>query len=336
MGRIEFDLNFDILGNGHQRTGQLVDQHFAGLTEGINVAILPIALVRELLECAVFQVAHAKTQYGEEGTCFGFFFHHAHQIAPLHGTDIEIAVGAEDDTVDTAIDIVVPYGLVRQLDAGPAVGAAPGFQTLQRIQNFLRLITRGRRQHQAGRAGIYDDGHPVPPIELAHQHLHGFLHEGQLVLGLHRTGDIQQEHQIAGGTVFLHQLAALEPHAQQVVALIPGTGMQLHMGRKGMRALLWTGVVVLKIIDQLLYAHGIGGRALPILQESPHVAVRGGIDINGEGRQRMLAHATIRILANLIILLQTGAVERLRRNSVISRCAGHHLHSRLAAPRSAP
>ena len=47
-------------------------------------------------------------------------------------------------------------------------------------------------------------------------------------------------------------------------------------------------VVVAEVIDQLLAAHRVGRRALAILDEAAHVAVGRGVDVDREGRDRLL------------------------------------------------
>ena len=48
------------------------------------------------------------------------------------------------------------------------------------------------------------------------------------------------------------------------------------------------GVVVVEVVDHLLDAHGIGGRTLPGGEHAADVGVGGGVDVDGEGRQRVL------------------------------------------------
>src|SRR6476469_9097043 len=62
---------------------------------------------------------------------------------------------------------------------------------------------------------------------------------------------------------------------------LPRASSHLRGNREGM-ASRPIGVGIREIIDQLLQAYSVRRRQRSLSQESPHVAVAGGIDINGE------------------------------------------------------
>ncbi len=61
QGGIEFDLNFDIFGDRHQRAGQLIDQHLFRFAVGVDERIISVSLSADLLQHRVVQVSHPKS-----------------------------------------------------------------------------------------------------------------------------------------------------------------------------------------------------------------------------------------------------------------------------------
>ena len=194
--RVELDLDLHVLGDGDQRAGEPFDQQLLGLVDGVDVAVVAVALVGQLFQRRVLVVAHAETQHGQEDALLGLLFDHVDQFRLVGGADIEIAVGAKDDAVDALLDVVGRRRGVGQLDPGPAVGRSAGLQAVERFENLLFVAARGRRQHQPRGTGVDDDGHAVLGVEILDQHLHGVFQQRQLVRLLHRAGDVQQKHQV--------------------------------------------------------------------------------------------------------------------------------------------
>ena len=73
LGGVEFDLDFDVFGDGDEGAGHLFDQEFAGLAEAVDVAVVAVAFVGEGFHGAVFEVAGAVAEDGEEDAGAGFF-----------------------------------------------------------------------------------------------------------------------------------------------------------------------------------------------------------------------------------------------------------------------
>ena len=205
------------------------------------------------------------------------------QVVQVGDAHIEVAVSGENDAVDAALDVMIRRHAIGQLDAGAAGRGAAGGESVQGIQDRILLVGRRGVQYQAGGAGVGDDGHAIVPVQLLDHHLKPFLEQRQLVGAAHRSGDIQQEDQIGRFILAFVGPAALQADTQQFVSRIPRTYMHRHGGRKR-GAVGRCAVVVVKIVDHLLDAHGIGRRALSIAQKAPDIGVRRRIHINREGR----------------------------------------------------
>ncbi len=81
---------------------------------------------------------------------------------------------------------------------------------------------------------------------------------------------------------------------------VPGRVRDLGRDRERVIA-VGVGVVVGEVVDQLLDAHGVLGRPLPLVDEAPHVAVRGAVHVDGECRQRVRRHAEEDVLDDGVV-----------------------------------
>src|SRR4051794_41817350 len=87
------------------------------------------------------------------------------------------------------------------------------------------------------------------------------------------------------------------------MAFVPGTRRDLGRDRKRLRA-GWIGIVVSKVVDHLLDPDGVTGRTLPIPQKTPDVAVRGAIDVDRKGGERILGDGEELVLHDPAVLLR--------------------------------
>jgi len=78
---------------------------------------------------------------------------------------------------------------------------------------------------------------------------------------------------------------------------------------EGHRARRWL-VIVGEVVDQLFHTHGVLGRELPVVQEAAHDRVRRGVDVDGEGRSRILRDEDERVVADVVVGF---GIERSRR-----------------------
>ena len=294
--RIEFHLNLDVLGNRHQRAAQLFDQYLERFGFVVDEGVIAVGLVRELFHHGVVVIAHAEAQHAEEHTGPGVLRGQLNQLGRAGHAHIEIPVAAQDYAVDAALPIVFSGCAVGYLDALAAVGRTARLQPLDRAVNHVLLIPGGRRQHETGCAGIDDDRNTVVFVQAVDQHPQPPLDQGQFVVGVHGTGNVYQEHQVAGGPVAV-QFLALQPDSHQPVLPVPRTLRRFRVNGKRMLAAR-RRVVVFEVVDQLLDPHRIGLRQRVMLhQVGPRFRVGSGIDINRKGRQRLVERNVKRVLA---------------------------------------
>ena len=65
---------------------------------------------------------------------FRFLLDHANHLVGAGHADIEVAIGAQHDSVGAAFDEVVSRNLVGQLQTLATVGAAAGLQAVQALE----------------------------------------------------------------------------------------------------------------------------------------------------------------------------------------------------------
>ncbi len=102
-------------------------------------------------------------------------------------------------------------------------------------------------------------------------------------------------------------------------------GARAYLGRDGERmAAAVVGIAVREVVDQLLEADRVLGRQRPLAQEAAHVAVGGGVHVDGEGRHRVGGRREEAVLVDCVVCLGVarflGPAPRLRRRA--SRDAG--------------
>ena len=131
--------------------------------------------------------------------------------------DVEVAVGGEDDAIDAAAHELLAGRTVGQLDPLCAVGRPACLEVGDRLVDPCLLVARGRRQHEPTRTRVDDDGDAIASGERVDQHAQTVAHERQLVGRVHRSRDVNQEHQIARRRVLLAQFAALKADERQLV-----------------------------------------------------------------------------------------------------------------------
>ncbi len=64
LRRIEFDLDFDILGDRVEGAAKFADENFVGLAVTVDVVVIAIALVGKEFHFAVLEIAFTKAQHG--------------------------------------------------------------------------------------------------------------------------------------------------------------------------------------------------------------------------------------------------------------------------------
>ncbi len=208
---------------------------------------------------------------------------------------------------------------VGQLDPRAAIGRAAGLQAADGLQDRAAVVAAGGGQHQAGTAGIDHDAHGVPRSQFLRQHAQRLLDQGQLVGVLHGAGDVDEEDQVAVGSLGGSHLLALQRHAQQPMPRRPGRRPQLHVHREGLRPVhRRRRVGVAEAVEQLFDAHGVRRRQLAHLRQvAPHVGVGRGVHVDAEGGQRFLLGGLEGVVGEGLVAFAAGGGGEARGGGVV-------------------
>src|SRR3546814_9319622 len=100
----------------------------------------------------------------------------------------------------TRTDTLFPYTtLFRSIglaDALSACSATARLKTVEYLADSNLVAGGGRFEGDPGIAGVSDDCDAVPAVKPVEQHRQRLLYQRQLVGRVHRTGGIDQEHQV--------------------------------------------------------------------------------------------------------------------------------------------
>ena len=199
---------------------------------------------------------------------------------------------------------LTPFGIevllgerVSLADAFGAGRAAACVEALDGARDLQLLGRGGRLQRGVGVAGVGDDRDPVGRLELREQHGQRLLHQRQPVRRIHRTGRVDQQHQVGARARRGLKLIALDADADDLAAVRPRAGK--HRGRDperlGGRCRRLVGVR--EVVDQLLGAHRRRLRQDVAVERGAHERIGGGVHVDRERGDRRLAHHLEGILA---------------------------------------
>jgi len=288
LGRIELHLDLDVVGLGKEVAAAFLDQHLFRLQQRIDIGIVAIAGIGENLHRVIMVIAHAETQHGQIDAALAFVLDQALQLITAGDAHVEIAVRGQNDAVVALGHEALFRHLVGGDDAARGVGGTAGVEVVDGGRDLLPPAARRGRQHHPVGTGINNDADAVLLGHLLHQHQHGLLEQGQLVRLVHGTGHVHQKDEVRRRQGGLVQILRLEADAYQLVARLPGTGAEF--GGDGERLLFRFGIVIGKIVDHLLDAHRAHRRQLAGGDQAADVAVGGGVHVDGEGGEGVVAH----------------------------------------------
>ena len=124
------------------------------------------------------------------------------------------------------------------MPCGP-VGRAAGLEIFERGQNLLLVIAGRGRQRQAGGAGIDHDRDAIVLAQLLDEQAHRLLDQRQLVRRLHRTGDVDQENQVACRPLLVSDFPAFQSDPDEPMGRLPGAGRDLEVDRERRSVVGW-------------------------------------------------------------------------------------------------
>jgi hypothetical protein len=142
-------------------------------------------------------------------------------------------------------------------------------------------------QHQPRLPRVDDDGDLVLLAQALDEQRHRLLQQRQLVGRLHRPGHVEQEREPPRRQRFFLERAPAQADERQAMLRAPRARPELGRDRERHGALRFR-IVVAEVVHELLHAHRVFRRELALDQEAPHVRVGRGVDVDREGRERVL------------------------------------------------
>ena len=281
--RIEFNLDFHVLGNRQQGGAHLFNQHLVGLLQGINVGVVAVTGVSQLFHQPIVIVAGSEAERGQGDAALALGFHQILQCLEIDRADIEIAVSSQDHPVDAVLDETLASQVVGQLNASPTVGGAAGAESIQCRFDFSLLTAGGRFQHDARCPGVHRYRYLVLGPQLLGQQFQCGFEQAELVRRFHRTGDVHQKHQVGWWKLGFGDVVAFDANRQQQGFRVPRGRRQFGADPERRLATGGQRVVVIKVVEQLFDSHCILRRQLALVKEAADIGISARIHVNTEG-----------------------------------------------------
>ena len=124
---------------------------------------MAVALIGNLLQYGILEVAGAKAHNGQEYTALPFFFDQLHQFVIARDTNVEVTIGCQDDPVVTLLQKILAGNRICEPETGGTRRRPSRLQTIDRVKNRSFLVTPRRRQTQTHGAVVGHERHPVVP-----------------------------------------------------------------------------------------------------------------------------------------------------------------------------
>ena len=107
LGRIKFDLQFDVFRHCMQRSTKFAYQNTVGFLQVIYISMIAISLFSQHLNLLIFIITHAIPQYSKEYSTLAFFFNQLFQSFSGRNAHIKITIGTKYDTVIAVRDQIL-------------------------------------------------------------------------------------------------------------------------------------------------------------------------------------------------------------------------------------
>ena len=135
LGRIEFDLQFNIFGNRKQCATEFIHQYFLRLSNAIDIGMITVSFIGQLLHLGILIVAHAISQHRQEHPAFSFLFNQGFHILVTAGANIKVTISTKDHPVISVLNKVITGGFIRKFYTGTTSSGTTGFQLFNRFQD---------------------------------------------------------------------------------------------------------------------------------------------------------------------------------------------------------
>ena len=124
-------------------------------------------------------------------------------------------------------------------------------------------------------------------LERRQQQPEGIAQKRQLVRRVHRPGRVDEEDKIGTRRLRCRRHIALDADPHQLRLGIPWRGHDGDIRLERRVQAVGCRVVVREVVDELLHANRVRGRQYTLVEPRPHEGVGRGVDVDGEGRDRL-------------------------------------------------
>ena len=114
-------------------------------------------MIGQLLHLRVLEVALAEAEHGKEDAALALLLDETDEVTFVAQTHVEVAVGRQDHTVDSAVHEALGRDVVGQLDPGSARGGPARPETVEGFSDSRLVGTGGRGQDEPGGPGVDND-----------------------------------------------------------------------------------------------------------------------------------------------------------------------------------
>jgi len=146
-------------------------------------------------------------------------FHVLLECVRIHHAEIGRTVSEDYDPVDAPRQIMTQRGLVGRVHCVFKIRAALWREIADFFRRFDGLVTRDAVHPQSRRARERDDAELVLGLELAGQHAQRLANDAHPVRALHRSGIVQQQHQVQRPARLTTGGSRLDRETQQIAVL---------------------------------------------------------------------------------------------------------------------
>ena len=109
--------------------------------------MIAVADIGQLFSHFIIVITLTEAERGQGNAGFTLVGDQGFQHFRIRDTDIEIAIGSQNDAVDAIADEIIFRNFVGELDALAAIGRTTGLQFIECLQNACLVVATGGRQH---------------------------------------------------------------------------------------------------------------------------------------------------------------------------------------------
>ena len=247
--------------------------------------MVAVTLFGQRLQLSVLVIPHPVTENRQKNAALTLLRDQPFQFRLARNADVEIPVRTKDHPVVTAVDKTAPSQVVSLLNPRAAGRRTAGLELFERVPDFLFFAARHGLQNRFRTAAVSNDADAVFVAQVVDQQLHRRNDEPESVGAVHRSRNIDQEHEVGRGQSLGSDLPRLDADPHQPVRLVPRANP--GFGRNSHRIVPFGFFITVgEIIDHFLDPHRVLRRRLTLADHAPEIAVRSSVHVDRKGGQR--------------------------------------------------